>query len=198
MYHLPFAHNVRLNSPHVKTVHGEVSAYSPVITRFSPLFFIQVVLVVLYVLLLGSTAAAVQSADPNWYKVFCQWWLAFYVLANALHLLIYDPWIKACHVMTNKGQQRMVIGAPMHLALKKAMLASFFVASGVFAAMLNLFIGTRGFKSSLSHAGMEGTLLLIVMLAAFGIAALLTSVSNQLFPRISVAHVIVYVPVHGS
>jgi hypothetical protein len=176
-----------------KTVKAEVCAESPVITRYSALFVIHAVLLLWFLLLAVCTAVAVQTRDNDWYKDFLVVWGIAYFVLFVLDVAIYDSWVSGCHVLTSKAESRMVIGRPMHLAIQKSMIATAALTAAIFFALVTVFNLTDSLKKPLDHSATAGTLYFLLLAAQLGIAATASSLSHQLYPRINVSQVTVFI-----
>ena len=179
-----------------KTITAEVCAESPVITRISALFIVQVLLLIAYVLLAVCTSLAVSLTDNDWFKRVVYYWSVVYFALNVAHVVAYDTWISSCHVLTSKAETRLVIGRPMHLAMQKALVASSAVFSGIAAAVFTLVVETDRLRKPLEHSATAGTLYFLILLSRLGVAVMIASLSQQFYPRINVSQVIAII--HGS
>jgi hypothetical protein len=182
----------RLNS-----IEGEICAHSSVVTRFGALFVAQLVLAVLYLLLLVSTAVAMQTSDTGWYTGLAIGWTVGYGAAICMHAFYYVTWIKACHVLSPKGEPHLVIGVPMHTSMQKSCLAVTAVTFGITVVMTNLFFATSNTSKPIHYSKNAGPLYLLMFLCQAGLASMISSLSSQVYPRINVSNVTCYLTKHG-
>jgi hypothetical protein len=182
----------RLNS-----IEGEICAHSSVVTRFSALFGVQVLLAVLYLTLLVVTAVAMQTSDTGWYTGVAIGWTIGYGAVICLHVFSYITWIRACHVLSSKGEPHLVIGVPMHTSMQKSCLAITGVTFGITVVMTNLFFATSNTSKPIQHSKNAGPLYLLMFLCQVGLASMISSLSSQVYPRINVSNVTCYLTKHA-
>lgn len=185
--------------PLIRNVFGEVVTYDPVITKFNPLFFAQLFLLIWNVVLSVIVFINLKTEIKFDWTLFGAIWISVDTVGMLAIWWLYRAWIFACSTLPfpshrSRGDRTLVIGKPMHADISKAILSVTILYSLISFIFGYIFVANTEFKGIIEHT-IELTLLQgLLTFSALSIISMVLSLARQYWGLANVQDVMVCIP----